>query len=147
MSQSAETMREISRWILESEIGDQQGNPEIAKAIEAAFERINNLLSNVVGRAGFQALLERSVAITKRELAGLQNVDVRSEPSISMNGLVPLMDRGTAAVATDISVAMLANLLSLLSSFISEDLTMRLLRRVWTTLPEGGPTSGSKGTT
>jgi hypothetical protein len=55
-----------------------------------------------------------------------------------IKGLPAIIEREGPKVVAECAVALFANVISLLCSFIGEDLTFRLVRRVWTDL-DGRP--------
>lgn len=102
---------------------------EAAETISAAdavatcrvCEKLRRPLSTFTGTAGFSSLLTRSLTLAKREAPALSAVQVNSDGSMT----------GMEGEAVEASVVLIAHLLGLLTTFIGETLTMRLLHDVW----------------
>jgi hypothetical protein len=96
-----------------------------ANATCRVCEKLRRPLVTLTGTAGFSALLQRALALAKREATVLAGVSVEADGSLK--GL-----EGEATAATNVLVACL---LSLLITFIGQTLTMRLLQEIWPDLP------------
>ena len=103
-----------------------------ATKLQAVFPVIESLrpqLANLLGNAGFRALLARSLALANEEVPWLRALHVNSD------GFVDGWDEHTAKVGADETfearVVLLAQLLGLMVAFIGEGLTLQLVRDVW----------------
>ena len=92
-------------------------------------EKLRPHLANLMGNAGFRALLARSLALTNAEVPWLRAVHVNSDGSLE--GLDELEGQVGADKFFEGRVALLAQLLGLLVAFIGEHLTLLLVREVW----------------
>ncbi len=88
-------------------------------------EKLRRPLSHLAGPAGYSSLLARALTLAQREAPVLD--DVRVTATGTLEGL-----EGEAAQA---SVTLIAHLIELLTTFIGESLTLRLLRDIWPDLP------------
>ncbi|WP_437814921.1 hypothetical protein [Sorangium sp. So ce1078] len=138
MSAPGATVRVLSRWIIEHEIAGRERPADIAQGIESAFRRLHQVMSTVIGPLGFQAVLTRAVHVTRRASPGFGAYDVTCGDAVVMKGMSEMIEREGAAQASAAAVVLVDNVIALLSSFIGEDLTFRLLRRGFPGLPGGG---------
>jgi len=132
----------LSRTILEHEIGKREAPDEIAAAIERCFQRLYAELVNLVGHAGYQALLARAVHLTRPE-GGPLEVAI-ADGTVNVKDLAERVKRDGGPRVIDDTTTLLANLIGLLTTFLGEELTMRLVRRIWTEVPHGHSGSGFK---
>jgi hypothetical protein len=135
---------ELSRRIMGREIGGREAPEEIVAAIEVAFHRLCEALFNLVGHAGGQALLARAIDLTRREFGWLEAVLVEAGVCIKFNNMAERVVRESAPRVIDCAATLLANLIGLLCAFIGEDLTMRLVARIWAEVPRGHAGPGFK---
>jgi hypothetical protein len=103
---------------------------------DAAFLVIAEMrphLANLMGSAGFRALLLRALAMTMAQHPWLRAVRVNADGSIE--GL----DQPGATVSPgefrNANIALLTRSLSLLAVFVGEAMTIRLMRDVWPDTP------------
>lgn len=121
-------MRDFAERLIAHEM---RGNKSSATKPPAAFvvvEKLRPHLANLMGNAGFCALLSRSLALANAEVPWLRAVHVKSD------GFVEGLDESEAQVDRDEflegRVVVLAILLGLLVAFIGEKLTLQLVREV-----------------
>ena len=121
----------VFRRMLEQEAGTSADGPAIAAAARRACERFAQQLTPLIGDAGVDAILARSLHLAQRNVPGLapaRSFDQR-------DGLCTLLQRSLEqqepAAATEAAVVVLATVGELLASFIGESLTTRLLREAW----------------
>src|SRR5688572_17299990 len=118
--------------ILASETGERRSSERIAAGVAKVCEKISGQLSPLIGSAGFQALLSRSL-----KLATATHPWLASDQA----GLRASLERQEAASAIEASSLVLANLIELLTKLVGEGLTRRLLQEVW---PEVFPVKVAK---
>jgi hypothetical protein len=95
----------------------------------AAFRGLQDAMSRLVGRAGFDALLRRALQLTKRERVWLARIPIGSSLTLEQ-----LAERAKAAGETPTAegaAALFAMVLHLFCSFIGTELTLRQVRQVW----------------
>lgn len=133
--------RALSRRIIEHEIAGREAPADVAAAIEGALRRLHQVMATGIGPLGFQAVVTRAVHLTRRACPGFDACHVTCGDTVVMTGMSEMIEREGAAQAGEAAAVLLANVIALLSSFIGEDLSFRLLRRGWTGLPghEEGP--------
>jgi hypothetical protein len=123
--------------------GDAKVQRELPEALERAFAQLDGLMSNLVGVAGFRALTRRAIHLSAASFPWLDKSKT-SDPYAVLGSRAALatwvQQQGEAQVRA-CAETVLGYILELLCSFIGEDLTFRLLRRVWTDLAEGKPRS------
>ncbi len=98
--------------------GDSAGNQPV-------LERLLPALIPLVGRAGFCSLLARALTLAKRESSTLREVRVKEDCTLE-----GLPDDASASVSI-----IIAHLIGLMTTFMGETLTLRLLRNTWPELP------------
>lgn len=118
-------MRELAERLVAFEAADISPPAVHAAVTCRVCEKLRRPLSDLAGTAGFVSLLSRSLTLAKREASVLSAVQVN--PDGSLEGL-----HGEAAAASSV---LIAHLLGLLTTFIGEALTLRLLYSVWPNLP------------
>ncbi len=113
------------RSLAERLLALEKGAPIVAEEDLLAkcrvWEKLRRPLSNLVGSAGVNTLMQRALTLAKRECPALSGVQVMDDGSLA--GL-----QGDAAKASSMLVA---HLIQLLVTFIGEGLTLRLLRSTW----------------
>jgi hypothetical protein len=115
--------------------------PAVANRIQ---ERLHRHLSPIVGETGFRVILARAVTLTRRAFPGLpKEVTGRSADDPFTQLCAHLKDEGPDANAA-ILTALIVNFVNLLSTFIGEGLTWRLLRNAWPEVLPTEPPSGEK---
>ena len=122
-------MRVIAKRIVDAAAPRATTSKTKRAAAELAAAKLRPHLANLMGSAGFRALLLRSLAMAGAELPWLRAVAVKGD------GTLEGLDTPNAPVsAGDYSrgnVLVLAILLSLLVAFVGESLTLKLIRDVW----------------
>jgi len=101
-------------------------------------------LANLMGTAGFAALLSRALAMASLERPWLRSVHER--PDGSLENWSELEAQVAAAEFLDGKIVLLAHLLGLLVAFIGENLMLRLVRDVWPNLPPNDLELGEEST-
>jgi hypothetical protein len=88
-------------------------------------EKLRRPLSTLIGSAGYRALLARAMTLAKREAPALAAVQVKEDASLD----------GLVGEAVQANAEIIAQLLELLTAFIGESQTLRLLHDIWPDLP------------
>jgi hypothetical protein len=104
-----------------------------SSAVQRVMTRIHSELGKVLGPAGVDVLLARSVVLARRAhpvLAG-----ITAGPGGALAGLDEAALQGAAL--QEGSVAIVAHFIELLATLIGEDLAMGLVRNVWPEAVEG----------
>lgn len=136
--------RDLAQQLLDHERGQRDTPVELVPALEGAFRRLHEHMLNLIGRAGFQALLARAAHLSRSEAEWIATITIHVEPVLSLQGLAERIEsEGSAEVMKGLEL-LLANLIGLLGTFIGEPLTLLLIRRIWPDVPLENPGSGSK---
>jgi hypothetical protein len=138
---------------------------DLERAIEQMLSRLEKRLVTVIGPVGFRALLERAAHLTRTTWPWIDTAQIEADAQVVIRRMAKAEDQamgmvkagvhikdlakviereGTAQVTAGAS-ALLAHLIALLCNFIGEQLTFRLLRRVWGRLPEDGTGPDEEG--
>jgi hypothetical protein len=136
--------RDVARQLLDHERGQQDTALELAPIMEGAFRRFHKHMLQLIGQAGFQALLARAAHLTRKEAAWIESVNIQVEPTLTLTGLAECIESEGAAEVMEGLELLLANFIGLLCTFIGESLTMLLIRRIWPEVPLDDPGAGSK---
>jgi hypothetical protein len=116
--------RELARRLLALEAASRSAADARLPDAVRVCEKLRISLTRFAGPEGFTSLLRRAVVLARAEVPTLQAVNVK--PDGCLDGLEALSDGGS-----DAPVAIIANLLGLLTTFIGASLTARLVRDVW----------------
>ena len=142
MKQTTREARDLARQLLAQEAGGDSSAATVAHAAVCAFDKIRVHLTKLVGVAGFQALMVRSLAMAKAEVRWLEAVRVLADGSLA--GFEEAVQEQEEADAERGSTTLLAHLLALLTTFIGEYLTLRVICDVWPNAPLTSPGIGSE---
>ncbi len=129
MKQATPATRRLARYLLELEIKafvEHQGEAKVALRV---FDKLQNYLSKLIGVAGFQALLARALTLAKLEEAELEAVQIQANSRLL--GFSETASNFSSQIVSNGNVALLAQFIGLLSVFIGESLTLRLVKDVW----------------
>ena len=129
MSRATPQMRELAKRLIKLEAKVIESRQSQGAPAYLVVEKLRPHLSNIMGNAGFRALLSRSLALTKKEIPGLHTVQVNGDGAL--DGLNKLEIQDSPDDFLEGSVVLLAHLLGLLVVFIGESLTLRIMDGVW----------------
>lgn len=110
-----------------------KADPPVRAGIIPVCETLRPQLVLLMGRAGFHALLSRAIALARLESPWLRGVEVK--PDGSIDGLEALQSQLSSQEFLECQIAIAAQLLGLLVTFIGETLTMQITREAWPRLP------------
>ena len=129
---TSDNMRQqVFRRMLAREAGTGASAPAIAAATRRLCERLAGQLAPLVGDAGVAAICARSLHLTQRNVPGVAAVHASDQSEGPFVLLQRSLEQQEPAAATEAAVALLATVSELLTSFIGEGLTTRLLREAW----------------
>ena len=143
-------MLDLVRRLLAHEAAESQDQDSLIEAAERVSEELRVHLSKRIGQEGFRTILARSLALTTAKFPHLSAVRVGADGTlIGLRGAIShaqeaqdkeaqdkeaqdkmAQDNKAQGVTIEGAVALVAQLLALLISFIGEDLTLRLLSAV-----------------
>ena len=121
-------MRNLAQRLLAVEAANQSAADAHLHEAVRVCEKLRIALIRLAGSDGFESLLRRALALARSEVPELDRVTVN--PDCSMEGLEELATNATDGTV-HAPVAITAHLLGLLSTFIGEPLTLRLVREAW----------------
>jgi hypothetical protein len=132
MNQSRSKMRAIAqRLIADEPVGSESSEPNAFPAFRVC-DKLSRPLVGLTGVAGFRSLLSRALALASEEAEWLRAMRVEADGSLEYPAeMAPL---GKEEVAEG-EIALTAQLLELLVTFIGKPLTLSLVRGVWPGAP------------
>ena len=121
-------MRDLARRLLAASQTASDG-PHVHEAVLVS-ERLRISLARFAGADGFASLLRRALVLASEDVPSLRSVKIGAVGRLEgFEQVAP--DTGTGALGDEAAVAITAQLLELLATFIGESLTLRLLRESW----------------
>ena len=136
MSRATPKMRDFAEHLIAYETRQNKLSETKTPAANLVVQKLRPDLVNLMGNAGFRALLSRSLALANAEVPWLRAVHVKSDGSLE--GLDDLEAQVGPDEFLEGRVVLLAQLLGLLMDFIGEKLTLGLVRGVWPQLTFNG---------
>src|SRR6185312_7598971 len=112
--------------------GNKSPEAETPTAVFSVIDKLRPQLAALMGTVGFRALASRALALANAEVPWLRAVHVKADGSFE--GLAELEAQVDPEEIFEGGIVLLAQLLGLLVAFIGEDLTLRLVREVWSKL-------------
>lgn len=130
MDDQSKPMRTLAQRLLALETaGDSAADAHMHEAVLVS-EKLRVSLTRFAGPDGFTALLRRSLVLARRDAPSLQAVEVKDGQLAGLEDVAGDAENGGIEAAT----AVTTHLLALLSTFIGEALTLRLVRQAWPSL-------------
>ncbi len=111
-----------------------QGPDDLDGGIRAAnqvLERLRSVTVPLIGASGYAALLGRSLALAQPGARCLEAVPSAEGGRVALAGSGPGTQPPEPAEVREAAIAVVASVISLLVTFIGEDLTRRALQRGW----------------
>jgi hypothetical protein len=125
----------LAYWLIGRELDDGGNRLPASEAAERASQKFGNRLALLVTFAGSEALLSRARHLARTNFPAFD----QQRTARTVEALTERLRQSTNGVhadrSDDASSAVFASLIALVSSFIGEDLTLRMLHDVWTELP------------
>ena len=129
MSTAPPATRDLARRLIALEVArDECPGAPFGGAIRVC-DQLRLSLSKLTGVAGFRSLMSRALALAKAEVPSLAAAEVRADGSLEGLGGTGC-DPGASA-GGEAGVAVVAQLLGLLMSFVGGPLMLRLVRDAW----------------
>ncbi len=133
MNKATRPMRDFAKRLIDHEAGGGQSPQSNLPVAFRACEKLRSHLTTLMGKTGFRALLARSLALGAAEAPWLGTVSLSADGGWQrLEGSDASEDKNQVAEG---GVVLLARLLGLLTAFIGEHLTVRLVGEVWPELP------------
>jgi len=122
-------MRFLARCLLAEEVAKSKASKPQMLVLVSVCEKLRPHLVNLMGNTGFHALVSRALAPAAEEVPALRALQFNE------HGVLQGPHESKIPIEPDLnaegSIVFLAQLLSLLVTFIGEDLTLQLLREIW----------------
>jgi hypothetical protein len=130
MSKASPQMRRFARRLIAYETSLHSESSDAGQATFQVIDELRPQIVNLMGMAGFRALLSRAIARSSDEVRWLRAVHVKADGSLS--GFEEHAQLTPAQFAEG-KVALLAQLLGMLVALIGVPLTLRLVFDIWPT--------------
>ena len=124
---ASQSARYIAEQLVMQETSFSDSQPKV-KFSFTACEKLRRLLSSLLGKTQFRALLSRALALTRPELPTVGPVKVNTEGRLE--GVVELLPGLTPKDVIEAETALVSHMVDLLFVFLGEPLTIRLLQDV-----------------
>ena len=131
MSPANPAHRDLARRLLDDELGARGDLSSVGNAAERVGQNFSLRLAPLVTGAGSQALLSRSLHLTRPEFEFLERLRVGPSSDHCFEGMDEALRGVEATMALDAFVVVFANLIGLLVTFIGEDLAIHAVREAW----------------
>lgn len=144
------TPADLARWLLAAEAGKHKEPEEFAALGERVYHRLRTHLATLLGANGFDALWARALHLAQPNFrAGDDTAVEEALPTRASHayGLDAAMRGHDSAVVQQNLVVAFASLITLLFTFIGEELSLRFIRQVWPDLPQDAVVSRADGAT
>jgi hypothetical protein len=129
MEQETPSHKDLAFRLFQSETAGASSPSEVQEAARRTFGKLNKHLSSRLGSGGYQALLRRALMLSVADCAWLTSVRVGEDGGLEGTDQA-FVDRSISEL-TDGYVAIMANLIGLLDTFIGRKLCLRVLHSVW----------------
>jgi hypothetical protein len=135
-------MRIVARRLIAAEQRPKDSADSEGRAAFRVCDKLRESLSPLAGIRGFRSLLARALSLAKVEVPWLGKLEVSADGSL----VVPdgLETETAPSEAARGGVALVAQLLELLATFIGEALTLRIVQQTWPKTALDGPNSRDK---
>jgi hypothetical protein len=134
MSQATPQMRRFAQRLIAYEARLANRSSEAAgQAIFHVIDKLRPQLVNLMGNAGFRALLSRALALANEEVRWLRAMHVKADGALE--GLNELHTQVDPVEYIEGKVVLLAQLLGLLVALIGPGLTSSLVGEIWPKIP------------
>src|SRR5579862_6963460 len=141
MNQPSRPIRNYARRLIAYEAQQKQSSETGHPAAFGVCEELRQPLASLSGLNGFRSLLSRALALAGDEVRWLRAVHIKGDGSLECPEEVSQMDQKEIS---DGEIALFAQLLGLLGTFIGEPLTLSLVREVWPRVPFNETASKNK---
>jgi hypothetical protein len=131
MDTPSPSIRDLARRLLAVEAARQSATDLRGQEAVRVFEKLRVSLTRLAGADGFTAILRRALALARAEVPALHGSAVKAGGSRKGLAEVVADACGSEVGGGEAAVAIIAQLLGLLVTFIGESLTVRLVREAW----------------
>jgi hypothetical protein len=124
-------MAALAHRLVMYEASDSADPATYAAALETVCCRLRDYLTDLLGAAGFSAMMGRALSLAKREHLALAELNPGSKPSPCLAGLTQALSAESAEDAIAACNSVLAHFLGLLTELLGNDLGMQPIRKLW----------------
>ena len=142
MRSASPELRRLARELLALEAATATSAAGSRSAAFHVNDKLRRRLSTLAGVDGFRSLLSRALALAKGEVGWLRAI--RVEPDGTLEGLDDALAHLSADEFAEGETVLVARLIGLLTTFIGEGLTLRLVQDVWPEIAARDPNSGTE---
>lgn len=128
--------------LLAFETGGEHKGVDAGALASRIHAKLRLHLAPVIGDMGFDALFARAVKLAKPDMPALRDVDTSSDANTAVEQLCATLRQAVPGEGQGAVSAVVSTFVNLLSTFIGEGLTWKLLRNAW---PEALPTEPPSG--
>lgn len=132
MSRATPQLRKFAEQLIAHEAKVRKSSTSHSGRAFTVVEKLRPHLTNLMGMAGFRALLARSLTLAAAEVVWLRVVQLNADGT--WEGLDELEAQVSPADFLEARVVALAQLIGLLVAFIGKNLTLRLVGEIWPSL-------------
>ena len=115
------SMRALAQQLMIFEGRPQGATEDPADEAARVFERLRVALARFAGSDGFTSLVQRALALARADEPSLRQLSVRADGSLE----------GLEQVSGNAVLALIAQFLGLLVTFVGEPLTLRFVSEAW----------------
>ena len=133
------TARDLAQRLVASEAAADASSAPTEAAFLRVYEKLRQILSALAGVAGFQSLACRALALAGSEVSGLSGVEITEDGYLQGIGEFDLLGSDQNVEG---GVMLIAHLLGILSTFVGDTLTLRLVQDAW---PDAALDYGNSG--
>ncbi len=117
---------------------------ETAEAGQRICQKLYQQMAQLIGPTGFNALGARALHLARIEFPFLNGVEIRMQEEGCLKGLPESVQGQPPAEISSALVAVFANFIWLLVTFIGKDLALRQLRSIWPEISPCGADADAK---
>ncbi|TGN68046.1 hypothetical protein E4L95_02695 [Paracoccus liaowanqingii] len=114
-------MRALAQQLLAYEGRHSEATDDPTDEAARVFERLRVAVTRFAGSSGFTSLMRRAIALARAEDPTLRQLSVRADGTLE----------GLKQVSVDALLAIIAQFLGLLVTFVGEPLMLRFVREAW----------------
>jgi hypothetical protein len=129
---------DLARWLLAYEAGAKPNTEELAAAGERVYHRLREHLAVLLGANGFDALWMRTIHLAQPKFRAEDDTAMAESFTTRAShayGLYAAVRGHDWAVIQQNLVVAFASFITLLFTFIGEELGFRFIRQIWPDLP------------
>ena len=133
--------RDLAAWLLAQEMGNDSTPGSVYEAAERVCQEMGRRLTELVTAEGYRALLARAVHLARPEFPFLRPITSGSATDSCLAALRTPPDDLDPAMSHGAYTAVLGGVIALVTTFIGEELALRVVRDAWpdASLGDRGP--------